>query len=153
MKISAIVITKNEEKNIRDCLDSLKWTDEIVVVDSNSEDKTLEIASSYTSRIFNIDEESVTKKWIYALKMASNNWVLMIAADERVTTKLQNEILQLLEPEKYNGYYINRKNYYLGKWIKHSGLYPDLSIRLFKKDSSTIIERVVHEAVEVNGEC
>src|SRR4030095_15225289 len=153
MKISAIVITKNEEKNIRECLDSLKWADEIVVVDSNSEDKSREIASSYTTRVFNIDDESVTNKWKHALKMAFNNWVLMIAADERVTPELQNEILHLEEPGKYNGYYINRKNYYLGKWIKHSGLYPDFSIRLFKKDSSAIIDRVVHEAVEVKGEC
>jgi glycosyltransferase involved in cell wall biosynthesis len=153
MDISGIVITHNEENNIRECLESIKWLNEIVIVDSQSKDNTLKIASEYTDKIFSVDISNVTEKRKYALDKAKFEWVIFIDADERVTRELKQEILSLKSDEirDINGFYINRKNYYFGKWIRHCGLYPDYHLRLFRKDKAKITDRIVHEAVIVNG--
>ena len=151
MKISAIVVTKNEENNIAGCLETIKWADEIIIVDSNSEDNTIAAAKKFTANIYNIDNESITEKRIYSLSKANNDWILFIDADERITEELKDEIKSLDENKEITGYFINRRNYWFGKWIKHSANYPDYQLRLFNKHKSSVINRYVHEGVETSG--
>ncbi|MEZ5359574.1 MAG: glycosyltransferase family 2 protein [Candidatus Zixiibacteriota bacterium] len=152
MNISAIIITKNEEANIERCLRSVAWTDEIILVDSNSTDRTVEIAKSFDAKIFNPEWKGFGPAKQYALEQASGDWILSIDADEEVTFTLKNEILQLLEgnPE-FCGYFLPRKTQFLGRWILYSGWYPDYVLRLFKKDAGCFTEALVHEKVEVEG--
>lgn len=151
MKISAVVITKNEENNIKDCLEALKWADEIIIVDSHSTDKTAEYASAYTDKIFTINSDIFSEKRIFSLGKTSNEWVLFIDADERITPELAAEINGLETEAGVYGYYIGRRNYCFGNWLKHSGVYPDRHIRLFNKNFAEITPRLVHEGVTVNG--
>ncbi len=153
MKITAIIVTKNEEENIRGCIESIKWADEIIVVDSGSRDKTLSIAREYTGKIYSKPDLNVTQKRRYALSDAdiTNEWILFIDADERITEELKKEIASIEGNDGINGYYINRRNYYLGKWIKNCGIYPDYTLRLFRKGKGQVNNRIVHESIEVEG--
>lgn len=155
MKITGIVITENEELNIKDCLESIKWLDEIIIVDFKSEDKTLAISKNYTDKIYSIEIKNVTEKRKYSLTNIpiSNNWILFIDADERITPELTDEMQFLDENSRIDGYYLNRRNYYFGKWIKHCGIYPDYSLRLFKKGKGKVTDRIIHEGIEVDGRC
>ncbi len=131
-KISVVIATKNEERNIRECLESVKWADEIVVVDDVSSDKTLEICGEYTSKIFiNDSKGSFHTNKNLAIENSSGDWILSLDADERVTPELTCEIKDIITKTDKLGYYISRKNYFLGKWIRGSGWYPDYIIRLF----------------------
>lgn len=151
-KISAIIIAGNEEKNIRDCLDSVKWCDEIILVDSESEDKTVQIAKEFTDNIFIKKWDGFANQKKYSLEKANNEWVLSIDADERVSKALQKEIEDLLTSEpQYDGYKIPRENYFLNKRIKHCGWYPDYQLRLFLKSKTKVTERKVHEGFIVDG--
>ncbi|MFH1699250.1 MAG: glycosyltransferase family 2 protein [Candidatus Zixiibacteriota bacterium] len=153
MKISAILITKNEEANIERCLQSVSWTDEIVIVDSHSTDQTIEIAQKYGARIYSPEWTGFGQAKQYALDKATGDWILSIDADEEISFTLKNEILQLLENDPPNdGYYIPRKTQFLGKWILFSGWYPDYVLRLFKKCSGRFTDVLVHEKVEVDGQ-
>ncbi len=149
-KISVIIITKNEENNIGDCLKSVQWADEIILVDSVSDDKTVEIARNYTRKIFNRKWAGYSKQKQYALSLAENEWVLSIDADERVTPELKNEIQAGLD-EKYNGFSISRRNYFLGKHITGCGWDNDFQLRLFRKGKTSVTDRFVHESFEVDG--
>jgi len=151
MKISAIVITKNEENNISDCLETIKWADEIIVVDSGSDDNTIAIAKKSTVKVYNIENQSITEKRIYSITKTCNDWILFLDADERITEELKNEITSLELDEETAGYHINRRNYWFGKWIKHSANYPDYQLRLFNKNKCSVANRFVHEGVETNG--
>lgn len=151
MKISAVVITKNEELNIKECLETLKWADEIVIIDSNSTDNTKEIAALFTDKIFLIDSDVFSEKRIMSFEKCSNDWILFLDADERLTPELQEEIKSFEPAENTYGYRINRRNYYFGQWLKHSGVYPDKHIRLFNKQFANITPRIIHEGVEING--
>lgn len=151
MKISAVVITKNEEINIKECLEALEWADEIVIIDSNSTDKTVTEASSYTGKIYTVQTDKFSEKRIYSLSKTANDWVLFIDADERVTPALADEISGLIPENGVYGYYIGRRNYCFGKWLRYSGVYPDRHIRLFNKNFSEITKRLVHEGIVVNG--
>jgi glycosyltransferase involved in cell wall biosynthesis len=155
MKITGIVVTKNEELNIKDCLESMKWLDEIIIVDTNSEDKTLAIAENYTDRIYSTEIENIPERRKYSLThlSISNKWILFLDADERITPELRDEILSLSEDSGTCGYYINRRNYYFGKWIKHCGIYPDYCLRLFRKDKGHVTDRIIHEGIVVDGKC
>ena len=151
-KISAIVISYNEEKNIRRCLESLSWVDEIVVVDSYSEDNTKKIAGEFTDKIFDVKWEGFGKKKEFARTKASFEWVLCVDADEVVTPELKDEIKKAIQDQfSYDGFYIPRQSNFLGKWIKHSGWYPDYVLRLFKKDKAKFDESLVHEKLEISG--
>lgn len=151
-KISAIIITCNEENNILDCLESVKWCDEIIVVDSGSKDKTVEIAEKFTGKIFIKKWEGFAEQKSFALEQASNEWVVSIDADERVSDKLKNEIEKLLEAEsRFDGYKIPRENYFLNKAIKTCGWYPDYQLRLFRKSKTKLTGRKVHEGFIVEG--
>ncbi len=133
--ISVCIITYNEEKRIRQCLESVKWMEEIVVVDSHSTDKTLEICREYTPRVYERDWPGHVEQKNFALSMASNEWVLCLDADECLSPELSEEIKEELScnGNTFTGYIIPRHTYYLGRWINHSGWYPDLKLRLFKK--------------------
>lgn len=149
-KISVIIITKNESQNIRDCLKSVSWTDEIIVVDSGSSDNTVEIARKYTDKVIYNEWRGYADQKNFALQLATNDWVLSLDADERVTENLKNEILNT-DLEKYDGFRIKRDNFFLGKMIKGCGWGNDYQLRLFRKSKTTLTKRLVHEGFYVEG--
>jgi glycosyltransferase involved in cell wall biosynthesis len=151
-KVSAIVIVYNEEKNIRRCLESLSWADEMVVVDSYSQDRTKEVASLFTDKIFDVKWEGFGKKKEFAREKASYDWVLSIDADEVVSDQLKKEIQKIIEKdESFDGYYISRLSNFLGKWIRHGGWYPDYVLRLFRKNKARFDQSLVHERLTLDG--
>ena len=151
LPISVAIITKNEEKNIEQALKSVKDFDDLVVVDSFSSDKTVEICKKYTKRVFQIEWQGYSKQKQHAVNYCKNKWVFILDADERVTPDLKLEMAEKIKTISSNGYYIPRKNFFLGKWIKHSGWWPDYTLRLFRKDFGHLEKREVHEKVVVNG--
>jgi glycosyltransferase involved in cell wall biosynthesis len=149
-KISVIIITKNEELQIEECLKSVGWADEIILVDSESADKTIDIAKRYTDKIFVRKWEGFAPQKSYALSLANNEWVLSLDADERISEELKHEILNMdLNP--FDGYSIQRNNYFLHKHIKTCGWEKDAQLRLFKKCKTSVTNRLVHEGFVVNG--
>jgi len=149
-KITAIVITKNEEKNISDCLKSVEWADEIIVVDSESTDRTTEIAKQFTDKIFTKKWEGYVPQKRYAMSLANNDWILSIDADERITPELTKEIQQL-SPNDLAGFRIRRKNYLMNKEITSCGWEKDYQLKLFRKDKADLNDRLVHEKFIVVG--
>ncbi len=135
LKISAVIITHNEGKNINDCFESIKWVDEIVVVDSLSTDNTVEICKKYTSHIIQRPWPGHVAQKQFALEQATGDWILSLDADERLAPGAQEEIKKevLLEASPVDGYIFPRHSYYLGRWINHSGWYPDYKLRLIRK--------------------
>jgi|SRR5215471_1011390 len=153
MKISAIVITFNEEHNIAAALESLSWADEIVIVDAESTDRTAEIASRFTDRIFVRSWPGYSAQKNFAAEQANNDWVFSLDADERVSPQLMNAILNLRdrsEPEAA-GFEMARRTFYLGRWIRHSGWWPDRKVRLYDRHRARWRGDFVHESLEVNG--
>jgi len=148
--ISVIIITKNEEKNIEACLKSVDWADEIILVDSESEDKTVEIAGNFTDKIFIKKWEGFVPQKRYALSLTKNEWVLSIDADEQVTPELKEEILKI-NLDVYDGYLIRRKNFLFGKEITTCGWNKDYQMRLFRKSKTTLPDKLVHEGFIVSG--
>jgi len=152
MKLSVIIITLNEESNIRDCLESVKFADEIIVVDAGSSDRTVEIARSYTDRIFTPGWLGYSAAKEFALARARGEWILWIDADERVSEELKREILEAIDnPGKIVAFAFPRKSFFLNRWIRHSGWYPDYVIRLFKAGYGRFSSSLVHEGVMVDG--
>ncbi len=134
-KISAIVRTWNEENNLEECLKSISWADEIVVVDSHSTDRTIEITRKYTDKVFIRDWPGHIAQSQFATDQASNTWVLSMDADERVTPELRGEIIALdLINTPHDAFEMPRRHFFMQRWINHSGWYPDRKIRLFRKD-------------------
>lgn len=152
-KITVIVPTFNEEKNIRDCLETVKWADEILVVDSFSKDKTLDIARNYTNRIIQHEYVNSAAQKNWAIPQATHSWVMIVDSDERVTPGLRDEILSILEKDGagYDGFYIYRINHFLGKRIHHCGWDRDDVLRLFRRDLGRYREREVHADVILKG--
>ncbi len=151
--VSAIVITKNEEENLPRCLESLKWVDQIVVVDSGSTDRTLEIARSYGAEIFVEDWKGYTTQKNSALQKTHGDWVLSIDADEEFSVEAQRELREVIHrnnPE-VQAYALRRKVFYLGKWIRHGDWYPDDVVRLWQRDAGKFEGGRVHESVKING--
>ncbi len=149
-KISVIIITKNEEKNIRECLKSVEWADEIVVVDAESDDRTVEITKEFTDKIFVRKWEGFAPQKMFALSQAGNEWVLSIDADERCTPELRDEILSV-DLEKADGYLIKRNNHFLGKLITGCGWGNDYQLRLMRKSKAKLTDNLVHEGFMVEG--
>ena len=149
-KISVIVITKDEEKNISECLKSVEWADEIIVVDAESCDKTIELAKKFTDKIYIKKWEGYVPQKKYALSIASNDWVLSLDADERITPELKNELLNITSSE-FSGYKIRRKNFLLNKEITSCGWGNDYQLRFFLKARTSLTDRLVHEGFTVNG--
>lgn len=149
--IAALIITYNEEKNIRECLESINWCDEIVLVDSYSEDQTVAISREYTEKIYLRKFDDFAAQRNYALEKIESDWVLVIDADERVSGELRREIEEILNNNHVQAYQIPRKNYFLGKWIKYCGWYPDYTLRLFKNNHRLKYDGMVHEGIKIKG--
>jgi glycosyltransferase involved in cell wall biosynthesis len=149
-KISVVIITGNEENNIKACLESVLWADEIIVVDSESTDNTVNIAKELTDKVFIRKWEGYAAQKTYALSLASNDLIFSLDADEIVTAELASEILST-SVDNCNGFLIKRDNYFLGKLIKGSGWGNDWQLRLFKKSQAKLSERLVHEKFLVEG--
>lgn len=148
---SVAIITKNEERNIADALESVKDFDDIVVVDSFSTDRTVDICREYTDRVYQHEWPGFSRQKQRAVDYAKNEWVIILDADERVTPELKDEIVQKLGSVQCNGFFVPRKNFFLGKWIEHSGWWPDYTLRIFRKDAGYVEPREVHEKVVVSG--
>lgn len=154
MKISATIIVRNEEHNIADVCETVSWADEIVVVDSDSTDRTVEIARKYTSKVFNREWNGYQDKHEYADAQTTGDWIFWIDADERVTPELRSSIEKLRsgsDEHLADGYKIARKTEYLDRWIMHSGWYPDYQMRLYRKDKSYWDGVAPHQTARVNG--
>jgi glycosyltransferase involved in cell wall biosynthesis len=150
--ISATIITCNEEDRIEDALRSLDWVDEIVVVDSGSVDATLEICREYTGKIFHRNWSGFVDQKNYAVAKASNDWILSLDADERVSPELRKEIEEISKAGfQGNGYRIPRVAFFLGRWIRHGDWHPDYQMRLFDRRYGIWQGGRVHESVKVNG--
>lgn len=153
-KISALIITLNEAKNIAFVIENLSFVDEIIVVDSFSEDDTVIIASTYPNvNVFQHTFQDFTSQRNYALSKAKYEWILFLDADERVTEPLQKEILKTINQEDTaDAYFFYRKFMFQGEPLHFSGWQTDKNIRLFKKDKAKYTEeRLVHEVLKVNG--
>ena len=148
-RISAVIITKNEENNIEGCLQSVKWADEIIAVDSISIDRTVEICKRYTNKVYLKPFESFEKQKNYGAEMASSEWIFSIDADERCTEELERELRAAAERDDFDGYKIPLKNYFLGRYIKY--VYGNAApLRFYRKDKG-IYEGYVHEKFDLNG--
>ena len=154
IKISAVIITFNEEDRLSDALESIRAVaDEIVIVDSYSIDRTLAIARNGMAKVYQNPFHDFGSQKNFAMSKASHEWVLNLDADERLSPELAAEIMAMKTngwPEAPAGFAIKRKTYYLGRWISHSGWYPDKKIRLFKKTKAEWLGRV-HERLAVKG--
>jgi glycosyltransferase involved in cell wall biosynthesis len=151
-KLTVTIITLNEERNIRRTLESVKWADEIIVFDSGSTDRTVSICSEYTNKVFHQDWLGFSAQKNAAIERASGEWVLSLDADEPVETALADEIRRIIaSPEALDGYRIPRKTFFLGKWVRFGGWYPDYNLRLFRRGKGRFEERAVHEAIKVAG--
>ncbi|KAF0182402.1 MAG: lipopolysaccharide biosynthesis glycosyltransferase [Nitrospirae bacterium] len=149
--VSVAIVTKNEERNIRKALQSVRNFAEIVVIDSFSEDKTLSICREYTDRVYQQEWKGFARQKQDAIDRCSGEWILLLDADECVTPELKEEIISCITRTDIIAYQLPRKNFFLGRWIRHSGWFPDYIIRLFRKDSGGIEHREVHEKIVVNG--
>lgn len=146
--IATLILTYNEEENLRDCIESVKWSDEIVVIDSYSEDNSVQIALEYTEKVYKRKFDDFASQRNFGLEKIESEWVLVVDADERVTSNLKEEILEKLNNSCVQGYKIPRKNYFLGKWIKYCGWYPDYTMRLFKVAGNRYTG-LVHEGLDI----
>ena len=154
MKISVSMIVRDEEDNIREVCESVAWADEIVIVDSDSSDRTVEIARELTDKIFEREFKGYKDKHEFADALTTGDWILWIDADERVTPELRKSIekLRALDADQLaDGYRIARKTFYMDRWIRHSGWYPDYQMRLYRKNKSYWDGVAPHETARVNG--
>jgi glycosyltransferase involved in cell wall biosynthesis len=151
--ISAIVVCYNEQERIEACLESLRWCDEIVVVDSFSTDRTPEICQRYTDHFLQRAWSGYRDQKAFAHSQASKDWVLLVDADERVTPELRAEIEAelTLQNGRYAGYAVPRLVYYLGRWWRRGGWYPDYDVRLFRRERATWGGSDPHEKILVDG--
>jgi glycosyltransferase involved in cell wall biosynthesis len=153
-KLSVTIITRNEEARIGDCLESVRWADEIIVVDTGSIDRTLEICAKYTTHLSSRRWEGYAPAKNAALALATGDWILSLDADERVSEGLCQEIMTIQQQSVgacANGYAVPRRNYLWGHWLRYGGLYPDYQIRLFKRGKGEFKPRRVHESVAIDG--
>jgi glycosyltransferase involved in cell wall biosynthesis len=152
VKISATIITYNEERNIVRAIESLRCCDEIVVVDSGSSDRTVELATNLGARVIESPWPGYAKQKNVAADRAANDWILSLDADEALSEGLEAEIWQIKKNgPKYDAYVMPRLAKYLGTWIFHSGWYPDKKVRLYHRDKAQWTGEYVHESVEVGG--
>lgn len=151
-RVSIIVITRNEERNIRECLSTVHWADEIIVVDSGSTDHTVAAAREFSDKVFVRPWEGFGASKNFALSQARNDWVFWLDADERITPELAEEIqLSISGHSRHAGFSVPRKAFFLGTWIKHCGWYPARVIRLFRRGKGTFSNDRVHEKLIVDG--
>jgi glycosyltransferase involved in cell wall biosynthesis len=150
-KLSVVIITKNEEKHIKNAIQSALFANEIVVLDSGSTDKTCDIAKKLGARVEYQEWLGFGRQKNEAVKLASNDWVFVLDADEQITEQLKDEIINTLNNPASDGFFIARLNNFFGKNIKTCGLYPDYTIRLFNKNKGAFDDAPVHESVKIQG--
>jgi glycosyltransferase involved in cell wall biosynthesis len=150
-QLSVVIISKNEEKFIADAVKSALFADEVLVLDSGSTDGTCTVAQQLGAKVLHQDWLGFGAQKNKAVELAKNDWIFVLDSDERITAKLQSEILNTLQSPAAEGYYIARLNNFFGKNIRHCGLYPDYSIRLFDRCKGKFNEVSVHESVQIKG--
>jgi glycosyltransferase involved in cell wall biosynthesis len=150
--LSVVIITKDEEENIRRCLDSVRWADEIIVVDTGSTDSTKEIAEESGASVYKTQWQGFGQAKAFAVEKTSGDWVLSVDADEEITVQLAKEIREAIETEDGTaGFIIPRKTNFLGRWINHSRWSPDYVLRLFRRRKGRFSSSLVHEEILVEG--
>jgi glycosyltransferase involved in cell wall biosynthesis len=150
MKISATVITRDEERHVAAALESLAWADEIVVLDSGSTDSTVEIAKRYTDRVLVTDWPGYAAQKNRAAAEASHDWIFSLDADERVTPELAASIAAVRGNSTADGYRVARRAWYVDRWVRHSGWYPDWQVRLYDRRRARFEGDYVHESVRLS---
>ncbi len=152
--IAVVVITKNEAKNISNCLQCLNWVHEVVVVDAQSTDETVDIAKKFAEKVFVRPWPGFGAQKNFGIEHAASDWILILDADERVSEELAEEIQNILtlhSPTTFHAFRIPRRNYFYGKWIQWGGAYPDYQIRLFQRGKARYNDVAVHENLLVDG--
>ena len=149
--LTVIIITKNEESHITQCLESVKWAGEIIVLDSGSSDETVSICRQFTPLVFETDWQGFGVQKQRALNKATGDWVLSIDADEIITPELRAEIEHAISQNQHDAFLLPRLSSYCGKFIKHGGWYPDYILRLFRRELGHFTDDVIHERVIVEG--
>lgn len=150
-RLSAALIVRNESRNLRECLETLRWVDEIVVVDSGSDDDTVAIAREYTDKVYiESDWQGYGVQRQRAQAYTSGDWILMVDADERVSPELRAEIEAVVEnDQRQTAYAIPRLSFCFGRFIRHGGWYPDYVVRLYPRESGAYSAAPVHEKVQL----
>ncbi|WAR45304.1 glycosyltransferase family 2 protein [Methylomonas rapida] len=149
--LSVIVITHNEAQNIERCLNSVRWADEIIVLDSGSTDNTVDLCKRFTDQVFVTDWPGFGPQKQRALEKAKYDWVLSLDADEEISAALQQEIQDAMLKTDIQGFEIPRLSSYCGRQMKHGGWWPDYVLRLFRRTTGRFSDDVVHEHIEVTG--
>jgi (heptosyl)LPS beta-1,4-glucosyltransferase len=151
-RLSVTIIAWNEEERLRACLESVGWADDVVVVDAESSDKTVQLAREFTDRVYVRPWPGFAVQKNFALDQATGEWILSLDADERVTAELAERIKAIVAADgPADGYLIPRRNLFWGTWVRHGGLYPDYQLRLFRRGAGRFVEDAVHESVRVTG--
>ncbi|HPN73330.1 MAG TPA: glycosyltransferase family 2 protein [Candidatus Omnitrophota bacterium] len=150
MGISAVIIALNEEKKLQECLRSVAWADEVIVVDSGSSDRTIEVARSGGAKTFSREFDDFSSQKNFAVKQAAGEWIFSLDADEIVTEALAAEIKRALSSDKYDGYFIPRSNIIFGREMRYGGHQNDRHLRIFRKEKGAFTG-LVHEKVEIKG--
>lgn len=158
MLVSVAIVTLNEEENLERTLTSVRWADEIVVVDSGSTDRTVEIANTLGARVIERTWPGFAAQKNFAISQCTGTWILSLDADEELTPELQTQIRTMLASNPpVDAYYLRRRNLFLGRWVKHGGFYPDPKLRLFRRSAANFAltpqfeERPVHETIAFDG--
>lgn len=152
--VAAVVITKNEERNIAACLASLAWVDERIVVDACSTDRTVAMAEAAGARVFVRPWPGYGPQKNFGMEQTRAEWVLILDADERITEPLRTDIINVLgggPPQDVAGYEIPRRNFFYGRWIQGGGIYPDFQLRLFRRSAGRYDDVLLHERLQLNG--
>jgi (heptosyl)LPS beta-1,4-glucosyltransferase len=153
VEISAVVLTRDEESNIAECLASLRWAEKILVLDSWSEDATVEIARREGAEVRQRAFDNYAGQRNAALALATTEWVFFVDADERVPQELADEVRWVVNDDKLDGWWVPRKNFIFGRWVRHAGWYPDYQLRVLRRVKAHYDERrEVHELVILDGE-
>ncbi len=148
--ITAIILAKNEEKNLPQCLESVAWVDDIIMIDDQSTDKTVALAEKAGAKVYKRRLDDFASQRNFALSKVKTEWVLLIDPDETIPSKLKEEILQAIKLKGFDGFYFTRKNIIFGQWMKHSGWSPDHQLHFFRTKKGQYVGKV-HERVEVKG--
>ncbi len=151
IKLSLIIIAKNEESQISKFLESVKWVDEIIVLDSGSTDKTVSICKEFTPHVFETDWQGFGIQKQRALEKATGDWVLSMDADEIISPQLRAEIEHAINQNQFDAFLLPRLSSYCGKFIKHGGWYPDYILRLFRREIARFTDDIIHEHAVVEG--
>ena len=149
--LSVIVLTKNEARQIRECLETARFAGEVIVVDTGSTDETVAIAREHATQVIETEWQGFSANKEIGREAATGSWILWLDADERITPALQKEIQAALRRTDVTGFYVARKAIFLGRWIKHCGWYPGYVLRLFLRDAWRFSGDLVHESVQIAG--